>query len=241
MIIFVTGETDYIGETLIKEGLQLGHELIVLTNSKNKAYQLILQGAHPIIGDLLEYGDWQSILKEVDAVIHLAAPPPVGEKVTEKVALDYADRHLQLTKRLFDVVNPGKVKKIIYVGGTSYYGDSGNGASCDETNHSLPNGWGPYIAPSIEYARSKAKEYPVIIVSPAQIYGTSSWMEQLFLEPMYLGKPITSLNGYNPYFSPIDIEDCGRACIHLIEYGEMGEQYIHGQSADRFNELSLRN
>ena len=226
MKIFVTGGTGYIGEVLVKEGLQLGHEMIVLTRSKDKAEYLELQGVHPVVGDLMEDGDWQNAINDADAVIHLAAPPTWGKKVTKKVALTYADGHLQLTKRLFDVVNPQKVNKIIFVGGTSYYGDSGNGEPRDETFRSTPKGWGPYIAPSIEYARTKAKDYPVTIVFPAQIYGPSSWMEQLYLEPLYLGKPITSLKGYNPHFSPIHVEDCGRACIHLIKNGKNREEYI---------------
>lgn len=226
MKIFVTGGTGYIGEVLVKEGIKLGHEMIVLTRSKEKATQLKQEGANAVIGDLMVDGDWQQALNEADAVIHLAAPPTWGKKVTKKVALEYADGHLALTKRLFDVVNPAQLKKIIFVGGTSYYGDSGNAEPRDETFRSTPKGWGPYIAPSIEYARTKSPEYPVSIVFPAQIYGPSSWMEQLFLEPLHTGKAITSLKGYNAHFSPIHIEDCGRACIHLIDNGVNGEEYI---------------
>lgn len=226
MKIFVTGGTGYIGEVLVKEGMKLGHEMIVMTRSKEKAAQLKQEGAYAVVGDLLVDGDWLYALNEADAVIHLAAPPTWGKKVTKKVALAYADGHLSLTKRLFEVVNPEKVKKIIFVGGTSYYGDSGNGEEKDETFRSEPKGWGPYIAPSIEYARTKSSEFPVSIVFPAQIYGPSSWMEQLFLEPLYSGKAITSLKGYTPHFSPIHIEDCGRAFIHLIDNGVNGEDYI---------------
>ncbi len=71
-----------------------------------------------------------------------------------------------------------------------------------------------------------AAGYPATIVFPAQIYGPSSWMEQLYLQPLFTKKPLTSLKGYRPYFSPIHIEDCARALLHLTEHGEIGEDYI---------------
>nr|WP_313894435.1 NAD(P)-dependent oxidoreductase [Psychrobacillus sp.] len=116
---------------------------------------------------------------------------------------------------------------MIYVGGTSYFGDAGNGVSQDEHYRSEPKGWGPYIAGSIDLAKQYGEQgYPVTIVYPTQIYGPTSWMEQLYLRPLYEKKPVTGLKGYDAYFSPIHIEDCSRACLHLIEHGKVGGNYI---------------
>ncbi len=227
MNILITGGTGYIGTVLVEESVKAGHNTYVLTRNKEKAKALDKQGVKVIVGDLLQDGQWQQKINDMDAVIHLAAPPTWGKKVTKKVALSYADGHLELTKTLFEAIDPVRLKRLIFVGGTSYFGDSGNTAPQTESFQADPKGWGPYIAPSIHYAKEKIAEgYPASIVFPAQIYGPSSWMEQLFLQPLFTNKPITSLKGYTPYFSPIHIEDCARALLYLIEHGEIGEDYI---------------
>jgi len=226
MKIFVTGGTGYIGQVLVAEGVALGYEMVVLTRSLEKIKDLQEMGAQTVVGDLNFDGDWIDEMNACDAVIHLAAPPTWGKKVTKKVAQQYADGHYQLTQRLFNKLDPQKIKKVIFVGGTSFFGDAGKGQPKEETYLSEPKGWGPYIAPSIHYAKSQKEKFDLNIVYPSQIYGPSSWLEQLFLEPLYNGKPLTSLKGYAPIFSPIHIEDCGRALIHLIKHGQAGEEYI---------------
>ena len=226
MKIFVTGGTGYVGEVLVNEGVEIGHEMTVLTRSPEKAKNLQVQGVQAIVGDMMSNGDWIDEMNQSDAIIHLASPPTWGRRVTKKIAKQYANGHYELTERLFQVANPKSVKKIIFVGGTSFFGDAGNEEPKDETYSSSPKGWGPYIAPSIHYAKEQKKKFPLNIVYPSQIYGPSSWMEQLFLEPLYEGRPLTTLKGYSPMFSPIHIEDCGRALIHLIQHGEEGEEYI---------------
>jgi nucleoside-diphosphate-sugar epimerase len=227
MNIFITGGTGYIGSVLVNESINAGHNTYVLTRSKDKTVELEKQGAKVIVGDMLQDGQWQKTINEMDAIIHLAAPPTWGKKVTQQVALSYADGHLQLTKRLFDAINPKQLERLIFVGGTSYFGDSGKKEAKSELFQSEPKGWGPYIAPSIKYAKEKIAEgYPASIVFPAQIYGPSSWMEQLYLNPLFKNKPLTNLKGYDPYFSPIHIEDCARALLHVIEHGKIGEDYI---------------
>jgi nucleoside-diphosphate-sugar epimerase len=51
-------------------------------------------------------------------------------------------------------------------------------------------------------------------------------MEQIFLKPIAAGKSVTTLRGYEPYFSPIHVDDCGRAVVHLLSHGAAGERYL---------------
>lgn len=226
MKIFITGGTGYIGQSVIKEGLKLEYELIVLTRSEKNAQQLSAQGVQPILGDMLHDGEWQQVINQVDAIIHLATPPTWDKKVTHRAAEQFLETHVKIAKALFQAVDPQKVKKIIFVGGSSYYGDTGNTEARTEEFRNTPKGWGPFITPAVEYAKSKKSEYPITFVFPAQIYGPSSWLEKIFMEPVYKKRIIAGLIGHNPHFSPIHIEDCGRACLHLLEHGQIGEDYI---------------
>ncbi|MNP19807.1 hypothetical protein D3C76_1123530 [compost metagenome] len=61
------------------------------------------------------------------------------------------------------------------------------------------------------------------------------------MEPLYLKKPIYSLRGTEPMFSPIHVEDCARACLHLPKHGQIGENYIlcdaHPMTSGKFKEI----
>ncbi|MGI2293611.1 NAD-dependent epimerase/dehydratase family protein [Paenibacillus sp. GXUN7292] len=225
--VFVTGGTGYVGKTLIQEAIKQNIELIVLTRSAAKAKQLEEKGLKAVVGDLLKDGEWQKVIQQCQYIIHLAAPPTWGKKVTKKVASAYSDGHYAMTVRLLEHINPTVIKNIIYVAGTSYLGDSGADRAKDETYRSTPKGWGPYIAPSVNVLdKYKKTGLPITTVFPAQIYGADSWTVQLFIEPLHNNKPIYSLKGNEPMFSPIHVEDCARACLHLMKHAATGESYI---------------
>lgn len=227
MNIFITGGTGYIGNRTVNVALRQGHQVTVLTRSKEKAKELEGKGVRVVIGDLLTDGDWQNAFSEAEYVIHLAAPPTWGKKVTLKVARAYQEGHYQMTVCLLDNTNLQRLKKFVYVAGTSYFGDSGDKEPVTESYRSQPKGWGPYIAPSVDVLSTYVdKGVPIVTAFPGQVYGADSWFPQLFLEPLSQSKPVTGLKGYNPIFSPIHVEDCARAFLFLLEQGQAGERYI---------------
>jgi len=225
--IFITGGTGYVGSRLISEIIKEGKEAVVLTRSAEKAKEMKSIGVEAIVGDLLSDGAWQEAVKQAEYVIHLAAPPTWGGKVTKKVATAFSKGHYEMTVRLLDHVNPAKIKKVVYIAGTSFFGDTGSDVPKDGDYKSEPKGWGPYIAGSVHVLdRYVIQGLPITTAFPAQIYGPDSWMPQLFIEPLYRKKPVYSLKGYEPYFSPIHVEDTARACLYLAEHGKVGDRYI---------------
>ena len=226
MKIFVTGGTGYIGQSVVKEALKQGHDVTVLTRSAQKAESLRQQGVNPLIGDMLENGEWQDEIKKAEYIVHLATPPTWDSKVTKKLAEKFKQDHVDISKALFNAADPLKVKKIIFIGGSSYYGDTGNTTPRTEEYRNTPKGWGPYITPAVEHGKTQRDKFPIVFVFPSQIYGPSSWLEKIFMEPVYKKRIMAGLIGHNPHFSPIHIEDCGRACLHLLEHGTAGEDYI---------------
>ncbi|WP_171681709.1 NAD-dependent epimerase/dehydratase family protein [Paenibacillus planticolens] len=227
MSIFITGGTGYIGSRTVDVALQQGYPVTVLTRDAKKADELQRKGAKTLVGDLLEEGDWQKELADAEYVIHLAAPPTWGKKVTTKVAQNYQKGHYDMTVRLLDNINAERLKKLIYIAGTSYLGDAGEGDPAIETFRSQPKGWGPYISPSVDILpRYVNKGVPIVTAFPGQVYGADSWFPQLFLEPLAKNKPVIGLKGHNPLFSPIHVQDCARAFLFLLEAGQPGESYI---------------
>jgi len=227
MSIFITGGTGYIGNKTVEVALEQGYPVTVLTRDPAKAEELKRKGVKAIVGDLMEDGEWQNEVANAEYVIHLAAPPTWGKKVSVKVAQNYQRGHYDMTIRLLNHVNVERIKKLIYIAGTSYFGDAGDGKPATEQFRSQPKGWGPYIAPSVNIlSRFIDKGVPIVTAFPGQVYGADSWLPQLMLEPLSKGKPVTGLKGYNPLFSPIHVKDCARAFLFLMETGVPGESYI---------------
>lgn len=226
--ILIAGGTGYIGSEAVQAALKLNYEVFVLTRSTETAEKLRSIGVEPIVGDLYEEnGEWQEVAKKVDYATFIASPPTWGKKVTKKVALNFQQGHKEMTQRFLHAFENTDVKKVVYIAGTSYFGDAGDQKPQTESMRAEPKGWGPYIAPSVRLLPTYiSKGIPLVIAFPGQVYGPASWLPQLYLEPIYRGKVVNRLKGYNPLNSPIHVEDCGRAIVHLLAEGKSGESYL---------------
>jgi nucleoside-diphosphate-sugar epimerase len=131
-----------------------------------------------------------------------------------------------MDRALFDAMHRAKARRIIYVAGTSYYGECGT-TVCNEDSVPHPMGWGPYLRPAIESLPGYiASGLPIVVAFPGWVYGPGSWFAQYVLEPLRAGKPVYGLWGPTRYTSPVHVEDCGRALLHLIDHGEIGTRYF---------------
>jgi hypothetical protein len=225
--VFVTGATGFIGASLLHAATAAGYGVDALTRSEASAAALRAQGVNAVIGDLADpSGSWRAAARDADAIVHLAQPPTFGGRVTNARARLYAIRRLAIDQTLFAAINRARVQQIIYVAGTSYYGECGP-ALCNENAIPHPMGWGPYLAPAIESLPGHvAHGLPVVAAFPGWVYGPGSWFAQYLLEPLSSGKPVYGLRGRNRYTSPVHIEDCARALVHLIKKGTVGSRYF---------------
>ncbi len=101
MNVLITGGTGYIGTVLVEEALKAGHTTHVLTRSTAKSQNLEQQGVKVIVGDILQDGLWQQKINEMDAVIHLAAPPTWGKKSHQKSGAFLCRRAFAVNKTSF--------------------------------------------------------------------------------------------------------------------------------------------
>jgi len=224
--LFVTGGTGYIGSVFVQRALAANYTVQVLTRSETSAERVRKAGAQPILGDLGVKGDWQAVAAAAQRVVHLAQPETFGERVTKQRAERYRMNRLTMDAHLLDALKPDVVQRIVYVGGTSYYGDQGKEMR-DETARPDPKGWGPYVAEAIEKLDTYRKRgLPIVEAFPAWVYGPASWFVEYTLEPLRAGKALTGLRGPDHIFSPIHVEDCARALLHLLTHGDVGQRYF---------------
>lgn len=225
--IFVTGATGFIGAHFLRAAMTAGHQVDALTRSKDQAASLSCMGATTIVGDLSDPdGVWRETVRNADAIVHLAQPQTFGGRVTKARARQYCVRRLEMDRILFGAIDPARTRRIVYVAGTSYYGECGPNV-CDEDVMPHPMGWGPYLAPAIESLPGYvARGLPIVAAFPGWVYGPGSWFAQYVLEPLRAGRPVYGLRGRAKYTSPVHVEDCGRALLHLIGHGKVGCRYF---------------
>ncbi len=224
--LFVTGGTGFIGSSFVRQALDAGKQLQVLTRSENSAERVRASGATPVLGDMLHTGPWQAAAAKAQIVVHLAQPETFGARVTRERALIFRQERLRMDENLLSVLKPGEVQRVIYVGGTSYYGFQGS-SLVDESATPQPKGWGPYIAPAIEALTNHiTRGLPLMVAFPSWVYGPGSWFVEYTLEPLSQGKPIIKLWGPVRTISFVHVEDVARAILHLIDHGETGQRYF---------------
>ncbi len=225
--VFVTGATGFIGTSLVRAAIASGRRVRALTRSRDGAETLRCAGAEAILGDLGDSrGDWVRLARESDTVVHLAQPPTFGGWVTSAKARRYAAERLALDSALFDALAASAVRCVVYVSGTSYYGDLGSDLR-DESAEPNPRGWGPYLAPAIEALdRDLGRSLAIVAALPGWVYGPGSWFAEYVLEPLSAGKRIVGVSGPSRLTSAVHVEDCARALLHLTQAGEAGRRYF---------------
>jgi nucleoside-diphosphate-sugar epimerase len=103
MRVFVTGATGFIGTELVKELIEVGHQVRGLTRSNAGVEQLKAVGAEVHRGDLTDLDSLRSGARGMDAVVHLAFSHDFS-----KFAQNAADE-MQAIEALGSALQPGKL------------------------------------------------------------------------------------------------------------------------------------
>jgi nucleoside-diphosphate-sugar epimerase len=203
-----------------------GHRVRVLSRSAKSAQKIAAMGAELVEGDLLRAGPWQDVARTAEHVVHLAQPQAFGGRVSRKRAEAYRAGRELMDRNLLDVLDPKVVERIVYVSGTSYYGNLGLQLR-DESATPHPRGWGPYVAGAIDaLARDLDRGLPIVTAFPGYVYGDGSWFREYILGPLSRGQRINTISGRSRFGSPIHVDDCGHAIAHLLLHGAVGERYF---------------
>ena len=74
---------------------------------------------------------------------------------------------------------------------------------------------------------------PIVTAFPGLLYGRSSWFRARVAVPIMNGRCALQPSGRVPWVSPIHIEDCVGALVHLARRGKPGGRYFLVNSAPR--------
>lgn len=137
--VMVTGAAGFIGSHLVERLLADGREVLGVDSftgyysreRKERNLRVAMQdpGFELVEGDLLTL-DFEEMLYEVDAVLHLAGEPGVRRSWGKNFGR-YMERNVFTTQRLLEAVAGGDAR-FVYVSSSSVYGDSGGGPVAED-------------------------------------------------------------------------------------------------------------
>ena len=222
---FVTGAAGFIGTELIKMLVAGGHRVFGLARCADAAQRVRHAGAVPVMGDLLEPGQWQDEAA-ADWVFHLPPHHIRGPRVTRRRAESIARARLLMDAHLLDAVAAGTTRRIVYVADTSCYGATGP-RPITEDQPPRPSAFGRYLAPALNRLDGYViAGLPIVTALPGWVYGNGSWFREWIIEPVMAGRRVLQFGQTGPWVSPIHVHDCARALVHLAEHGDAGGRYF---------------
>jgi uncharacterized protein len=222
---FVTGAAGFIGTELIKFLMERGHRVTGLTESVEAAERVRRTGAEPVMGDLLEPGQWQDEAA-ADWVFHLLPSPECGRRLTRRHVSSAARARVARDASLLDLLAASATRRIVYVADTSCYGERGR-RPITEDEAPRPSGWGRSFTPALERLDGYVVAgLPIVTAFHGWVYGNDSWFRKRVIEPVMAGRRVQQFGNAGPWVSPIHVHDCARALVHLAEHGEVGGRYF---------------
>jgi nucleoside-diphosphate-sugar epimerase len=208
---FVTDGAGFIGSELVKVLTSNGHQVVALSPTMEDARHARRVGVAPVLGDLLEPGQWQDEAA-ADWVFHL---PDSSARM--RVSMD---------AHLLDALATGFSRRIVYVADASWYGATG---ARPITEDDVPEPYGParHFLPALNRLGGYiVAGLPIVTAFPGCVYGSGSWFNKRIVEPIVAGRRVVQFGATGPWVSPIHVHDCARALVHLAEYGEPGSRYF---------------
>jgi uncharacterized protein len=226
--VFVTGGSGFIGAAFVRAAVAAGYDVRALARSGPSADRIRALGAEPVSGDVGDAaGAWREVAAASDGVAHIAQPPTYGGRVTQARAERWRAERLRMDHALLGALDAARVQRVVYVAGTSYYGDCGADVPHGEDVEPRPRGWGPYVATALDAVRTYAAAgLPIVEAFPGWVYGPGSWFAEYVLGPLHAGKPVTALSGRSRITSAVHVDDCARALVHLLTASAPGRYFV---------------
>ena len=218
---FITGAAGFLGTELIRILVARGHHVLGLAESAQAAEVVRDAGAVPVMGRLLEPGQWQDEAA-ADWVFHLSPHPFAGRRVTRRRAASITRGRVVMDRHLLDVLASGAARRIVYVADASCYGEMGP-RPITEDEPARPSNWGRCHTPALDRLDGYViAGLPIVTALPGWVYGNGLWFRERVLDPLMDGRRVLQLGCAGPWVSPIHVEDCARALVHLAEHGGPG-------------------
>ena len=121
----VTGGAGFIGSSLVKKLLSLGHSVRVVDNFSTgfaRNLEKYLHRIELVEGDIAEFDVCKSVVGGVEYVLHQAAIPSVQRSVDNPLRSNHAN--VTATLNMLVAARDARVKRLVFASSSSIYGDT---------------------------------------------------------------------------------------------------------------------
>jgi len=220
--VLVTGGAGFVGATLVRQLVEVGHAVRVFDNySTGDAAHLAGVDAEQVEGDIRDAAALDAALTGTDAVIHLAAAGSVINSI-EDPASNF-DVNVLGTFRVLDAARRAGVERTVQAStGGALIGD----ATPPVDEDSLPKPISPYGASKLAgegyaYAFSQCYGLRTVALRFANVYGPWSARKQgainLFFKAIHAGEPILIYGDGSSSRDYTHVDDIARALRLALE------------------------
>jgi dihydroflavonol-4-reductase len=225
MKVGVTGGTGFIGQRLVRQLREAGHDVVCVVRRPEAAAALGEVGATLARGDILDRASLLSAFAGCEGVIHVAASYELG--LTKKRAAEALKKNIEGTETALKAAVEAGAKKIVYTSSIAIYGDTAGRAVVEGHREASPR----Y---STFYASTKARAHevaerliadgaPIVIVQPGAVHGVGDHSVHRALW-WFLARGLPAPIG-PAFYGHVDVDDCARGHILALEKGRIGESY----------------
>jgi len=221
--IFITGGSGFLGQRIIERLKKEQFEIIGLARSESSKNKLVSLGITPVSGDLVNVEEWEGSLKNIDVIIHCAAPVEFWGP-WEKFHKGIVDA----TRKLYEAAEKYNVKKFIFISSESVLQDKKDLIDIDE-NEPYPD------EPNSYYGKAK-------MLTEKFLLAQRSNMESIILRPPFIwGEGVTALetivdkikskdfmwiNNGKSWFEMVHVDNVAEAVYLSIDKGKDKEVYF---------------
>lgn len=243
MRVFLTGGTGFIGGALARQLTDLGHEVVALIRSPDRASDLQRVGAELVEGDLALPDTIAAAARGCDVAIHGAAVYRIGVTASERRELEEAN--VDGTRSVLDGLERAGVPRVVYVSTVGVFGDTG-GREVDETyTRDLSTGFlsvydeTKFLAHQLVLERIE-QGAPIVIVQPSAVYGPRdhSVLGATLLRAAQGKLPATAFSDLG--VSMVHVDDVAAGIVLALEKARTGEAYILSGESTTMGELVHR-
>lgn len=227
--ILVTGGAGFIGSHIVDRLVAENIEVFVLDNLQTGRLENISQHAtrknfHFIHGDIRDFELVGNIVRNVDAIIHLAALASVPESI--KNPIPTSDVNVQGTLNLLDASAKYNVKRFVYASSSAVYGDTAE----------IPVKEDSPLMPASPYGVSKlaAENYVRVF---HEVFG----LETVCLRYFNVYGPRQAYSEYSGVITQFMNRLARNLPLMIFGDGEQSRDFVHVKDTVEANALVLRN
>ena len=232
----VTGGAGFIGSNLTDKLIELGHEVVVIDNLSTGDYTNVNRKAYFYRTDLhkVDISDLYLECKDAEYIFHMAALPNVQYSIEEP--LHTAKINLLSTLNILEYARTYGVKKFIYSGSCSCYGDAEEVPTTEDESIKPLSPYALHKYQGEEYCRLYSCLYNLdaVVLRYFNVYGprmtnTGAYKSVLsvFLEAYKNKKPLNIVNDGTQKRDFVHISDVVDANIKAMESGKVSQYPIN--------------